>query len=227
MKALLWKDCRINRLVLIVGAVMVFGPLVVGIIINGIAEWRYGFPGTPWPELIVDTGILGLVLSLLTITLLGGNAVASERVDHSAEFLAYLPASRWAIITSKALLAVVTGVLVWAVGLLIVYSLGPLAGEIPAHAIRIRIEAIPALATTSVFLFGAAWLGSCCLASPTMATGIGFGAPWLLYAALAIWKFFFDHPDFPIGRWYYTLAVSLGVLCFIAGIVYYVRRVEP
>lgn len=227
MKALLWKDCRINRLVLIIALMSFAGPLLIGTALNVYALARYGVVARPWPNLVVITSIVSLGLSLLTVGMLGGNAVAGERMDRSAEFLAYLPPSRGKVITSKAILALSVGVFIWLVHPVLIYYVAPLLGEVPEDVIRYRDNALPVIASTSVILFGTAWLASTFLDSPAIATGIGFGAPWVLFAILSIIKFPLGYEDFAIGFWYHTIAVTLGILCFITGIIYYTHRVEP
>src|SRR3990172_6074308 len=77
MKSLLWKDYRINRLLLIFGFVVSVGPWVIAIARNLLVEWRGGeawwAPG--WvPGFWEDVSGISLGLSLFTFALLGGNA---------------------------------------------------------------------------------------------------------------------------------------------------------
>jgi len=227
MKALLLKDCRVNRMVLIVALLLLVTPLLVGTLVNVYGLARYGTLARPWPNLIVWTSVVSLALSLLTFGMLGGNAVAGERMDRSAEFLAYLPPSRAQVIASKAILAVGVGVLVWLVHLVLIYCLAPLVGEVTADVINVRDQAIPVFASTSLFLFSVAWLGSTFLDSPAIATGLGFGAPWVVFAVLSLFLYAFGFGDLHLGLWYHTLAVTFGIGSFVGGIVYYVRRIEP
>lgn len=227
MLALLRKDCRVNRMVLILGLMILAGPLLFGVLMNLYGLARYGVLGWPWPNLIVTTGVVSVSLSLLTITMLGGNAVAGERMDRSAEFLAYLPPSRGQVIASKAVLAVGVSIFIWLVHLAIVYGLAPLAGEISEDLMRHRDNVLPQLALIGVVMFGAAWFGSTLLDSPAIATGIGFAGPWLVLGVLALARYVLGYEDPGPGSWGTVLGLGLGIGCFIAGIAYYVRRVEP
>ena len=96
MTALLWKDYRLNRLVLFIGVLLLVGPILIAVGSNYYSRWRTGSI-CAWPDLLVHTEITSLAFSLLTIGLLGGNAVAGERMDRSTEFLAYLPPTRRAL----------------------------------------------------------------------------------------------------------------------------------
>ena len=223
MMALLWKDYRVNRLVLIVGAVLLFGPYLVATVYALCSERG---PGT-WAAILSATTDYSLALSLLTIAMLGANAIACERADRSAEFLAYLPPSRAMIIASKSMLAIGGVLVIWGFNLLIIY------GVIPAfkdHAALQVVGHVPlwGLAVTSMVLFGAGWLASSFLDSPAIGIGVAFAVPvlvagvYLSSAALLGWPASESTQD-----WYCASCLTLGPLCFVAGCVYYVRRVEP
>ncbi|MBN2561194.1 MAG: ABC transporter permease [Phycisphaerae bacterium] len=231
MRALLWKDCRVNLFVLVFGAAMLLLPFLAGLTHGIYGQWRYG--AAPWWQydvwMVLSLASLGC--SLFTMALLGGNAVASERADRSAEFLAYLPPSRRAIIASKVILAVGACLLVWIINLAIIYGLGPLLPDAEGEASRLPgdrfTDAVPYLASTAVILFGVAWFCSSFLASPAIATGIGIFAPVLVAGALQAIEYFFHPAFFEFGRWYNTACVVLGILGFAAGTGYYLRRIEP
>jgi ABC-type transport system involved in multi-copper enzyme maturation permease subunit len=227
MSALLWKDYRISLLVLAFGVAVLVGlPLATGGL-NLYGQLTIGSAPRPWSELLVFTTPFGLAVQLLTMAMLGGCAIAAERTDRSAEFLAYLPPSRWMIVTSKALLAIGTGLFIWSVSLVIIYVVAPHAGMVTEDLIEFRDSMVPTLAATSVLLFGAAWLGSSFMPTHTLATGFGIGVAIALLCALWAVEFFFELRGFDLGWWYRTLSIPLGIAAFVAGVVCYVRRVEP
>jgi hypothetical protein len=80
MKPLLWKDYRINRLLLIFGLVVCVGPWIIAIARNLLIEWR---GGEAWwaPEFWVFVYGISLTLSLFTFAMLGGNAIAAGVVQ--------------------------------------------------------------------------------------------------------------------------------------------------
>lgn len=224
MKALLWKDYRVNRLVLIVGLALLVAPFIVGATWNLCDHWRYDAVH-PWPDFIANLGLLTLVLSLLTIALLGGNAIAGERMDRSAEFLAYLPASRRAVLTSKAVLAVGASLLLWLAIFAVIYGVAPLAGSLAEDVIRDVRELPWALTCIAVFVFGTAWLFSSFLNSPAIAAALGIAAPIMLFIIMGILVEWFG---FAIANvWYFIICVVAGLICFAAGTGYYLWRVEP
>jgi hypothetical protein len=232
IKALLWKDYRVNLLVLAFGVAVLVGPPLAAAGLNLYGRLTIGSVPRPWLEILVVTAPFGLAAQLLTIAMLGGNAIASERADRSAEFLAYLPPSRWMIITSKAVLAVGAGLLIWAINLAIIYGIPAhlgevMAGLVTADLIGFRDDVVPVFATSSLLIFGAAWLGSSLLPTHTLATGFGIATPIALLCLLWAVEFFFELRGFDLGWWYRTLCIPLGITAFVAGVVCYVRRVEP
>ncbi|MCP4663824.1 MAG: ABC transporter permease subunit [bacterium] len=223
MKALLWKDCRVNQFVLIVGTVIFFLPYFIGLIGGIFSQWYWDY------DSVRGLGHLSLLLSLVTITMLGGNAMAAERADRSAEFLAYLPPSRRSLIASKIILAVGGSLFVWIVNLVTILVLAPrLRGAPPLDGALTEApgDRLLVVVVTAVVLFGVAWLLSSFVASPAIATGGGFLAPAVVAGALMTVKYFYLQP-FPFWSWYNTLGLTVGILGFVAGTVCYLRRFEP
>jgi ABC-type transport system involved in multi-copper enzyme maturation permease subunit len=227
MKALIWKDFHINMFVLAYGVVILLAPLAAFTAVNLYAGLRYERLVWSWSELLIMNACFGMALQLLTAAMLGGCAVAAERADRSAEFLAYLPPSRWAIITSKAVLAVGAGTLIWLVELALAHWFAPFFGPTVEDIAIFREQMTVVLTPTAVLLFGAAWCASTVSPSHAIATGVGIAAPIALLAVLLGVEYFFNPRAFDLGSWYRPLCVVLGIAAFIAGIVYYVRRVEP
>lgn len=228
MKALLWKDYGVNRHVLLIGLAILVFPYVFGGALIFYEAAQHELTKTSWYDFWSTCSVYSVALSLLTIGLLGGNAIAGERADRSAEFLAYLPPSRRAIITSKALLAIGAGVLIWVVNLLSAYGLAALGGDaMPEDGFR--NEGLPILAATAALIFGVAWFASSFLSSPAIAMGLGFLAPAMIGGVVTqvIMPPYESLLGHGAGWWYCTSCVILGTLCFAAGIVYYLRRVEP
>ena len=178
-------------------------------------------------EVLVFTVPFALSFSMLTFAALGGNAFASERADRSAEFLAYLPPTRRMVVASKSILALGVSLLIWLVGLTLLYVMAPRLGPVEASLIQFRDDMIPALIPSSVLLLGGAWLGSSFLPSHTLATFFGILVTVALLGALAGIEYAVEPPPFDVGWWYRTLCWPLGAAAFAAGVAIYVRRVEP
>ena len=229
MKALLWKDCRVNQFVLIAGTVILLLPYLVCLIFITFTQWY-------WPvdqmrhwnyETVTVCGSISLMLSMVTIAMLGGNAMAAERADRSAEFLFYLPPSRRSLIASKIILAVGASLLIWIVNgvtLLVIAPRLPGAPSLGDGALRAAAgDRMLHLAVTAVLILGVAWLLSA-FASAKIAAICGFIAPDVIVGALL--GVHYLHP-FPYLKWYTTLALTGGILSFIAGTLVYLRRYEP
>ena len=108
MKWLIWKDYRVNRLAFITALALMVAPHALA----AILVWR-GVPMTCPAECFMGSSFYSLGLLQLAFALLGGNSIAGERIDRSAEFLAYLPVSRGRILASKLLVALAAVPLVW------------------------------------------------------------------------------------------------------------------
>jgi ABC-type transport system involved in multi-copper enzyme maturation permease subunit len=226
MKALFWKDCRLNLLILVLGTGMLLGPHLGGVLWEIYDHWPVFPSATTWARLLFLTSYASLALSQLTLVLLGGNAIAAERADRSAEFLAYLPPSRAQIVVSKILLALATGLVVWAANLLLADVVVPvLSSEEP------DVWGLPSrwrILAGSLFVFGAGWFGSSFLGSPTFATSLGIVAPFLLALVLVVCTLLFAWPAHgTLGDVHCNASLILGPVCFAVGTCYYLRRVEP
>lgn len=232
MKALLWKDYRQNRRMLIAVGIFVVIPYVVlsvGLLgrLLGTSSEVASDQLESWGELLWMASMWSLCLSMVAGAFVAGNAIAGERADRSAEFAAYLPISRWSAIAGKAMLAVGLYLSVWIVNLLI----GSLAGdELPAALYRRGDSFVGVMAVTAVLIFGVSWLLSCLLSSSAIAAAGGLAAPMIIGGGLTFSDYvrgLEEHVPEPWLHWYVPLCLVLGVTCFVGGVVYYLRRVEP
>ena len=230
MAMLLWKDARVNRTVLLfaVGALVL--PFVLGIGRNLYHEWRFDQP--LWSRFFWEIiAAFSLTLSLFTCAMLGGNAVAAERSDRSAEFMAYLPPSRAMRITSKAILALGTVAVIWAVNLVVINGIAPRA-ELAEEAAQRAAQAgdyaqmVTVLGGTSVLLLGAGWFWSCCLSSHALAAGMAIVTLAVLGFGLSSIDYSFEIQGL-MENWFAPLGYVVGAVGFVAGTAYYLRRVEP
>ena len=231
MKALLWKDYRTNRPLLVIGVVLLLTPYAVLI---GWLWYSVGLTAASreeWAQVLLMAAQASLACSQLTLLLLAGTIIAGERRDRSAEFLAYLPPSRPAILTSKALLSALTMAMIWGLTLAIVGLVVPAldAAAVGGTHRTELLEFLAIMATSGAALFGAAWLGSSMLESPTYSTAIGLLAvmllPFLLNACRMVSGWPDDGASFVAAL--RLLYVGCGIAGFTAGWTYYVRRVEP
>lgn len=184
MRWLLWKDYRNNRMVLGMAIFLLMAPHLWMWLVLSDRSQSPEIPNLAIGLLVSSAVSLGFLQ--LALAFLGGNLIAGERYERSAEFLAYLPVSRWQVTASKFLAALGLLALMWVPNLLlaVLASRGQvLAGTAaPGAFVALRI-----LAFVSGAVFGAAWLGSSEGRSPSTAACLGILAPVL--AGAALWAF--------------------------------------
>jgi ABC-type transport system involved in multi-copper enzyme maturation permease subunit len=228
MTALLWKDYRLNRGVLLLGIALLLGPYAAVFPLALYGHWPSLPPVGEWSALLLAASFFSLGLSQLTLALLGGNSIAAERADRSAEFLAYLPPSRLQILASKLLLALLAAGAIWAVNLSVTELLVPALGE-ALDSSWDKVAPRSMLTAGTVLVFGASWLGSAVLNSPASATSLGIavaavGGPLLAQAACALFASGAREAFTSCGM---IVGLTVGSLCFLSGSASFLRRVEP
>lgn len=228
MKWLFWREYRLNRPILIFGAVLLLLPYAFALI---VLRWASKV-GEDIPELLLNAGIFSLALSQLTVALLGGNAIAGERADRSAEFMAYLPVPRGSRLIGKLSLAAVTALVTWGVNLLVAAVLLSLAPDLRRLPDLSDINLIWAfVAVTGLTFYCVGWLISSFQSSATFAVGGGLVTPlvvFMLWAAVA-WLSELRPETFDqfIGTGYPVSCILIAAVCFPTGAWYFLRRVEP
>jgi len=227
MKWLLWKEYRANRLVLIVGAVLLLVPyaILMGIVLRGVLHCNLS-------ELCLGlcaAAAYSVGISQLTLALLGGNVIAGERVDRSAEFLAYLPISRARALAGKLTLVALTVALVWIPNLLVLLlaSTGVPEKWLADLDSEVIGSVILHAAITGAVFFSVAWLLSSMLESPTFSICGGLVTPVLIMTAILLSFWRLGMPEDAVPPWYIGISLVLAPACFAAGTAYYLRRVEP
>jgi hypothetical protein len=216
----------LNLLILVLGVGLLLGPYLGGLLWH-LYDQGLVLPGaTASARLLYFLSYTSVALSQLTLVLLGGNAVAAERADRSAEFLVYLPPSRGMILGSKALLATCAALVIWGFNLLIAEGVAPaLSSEL------LDVWELPSrwpMLAGGLLLFGVAWLGSTMLDSPTFATCLGIVSPFVVAGLLAVSALVLAWPVQGNFKDCYCATCLLGgPVCFGAGTCYYLRRVEP
>ena len=239
LRTLIWKDYRANRLVLIVGAFLVIAPYLV----TAFLFWRSHFVELdrldPWRPPPLEIALFGaafysLGLSCLTFALLGGNLIAGERADGSAEFLGSLPPSRAEILASKGILVLIVSLVIWGGNLL---STSLVWSEIYAalndmgkgrEQVIIFGQVLTGIGATGLVLFGVGWLASSLVSSPAFAVLAALVVPPVVGALLSGCYVYLAWPaEKAIGSWYIGICAPLGLLCLVCGTWYYLRRIEP
>jgi ABC-type transport system involved in multi-copper enzyme maturation permease subunit len=231
MKTLLWKEYRQTRRLLVgVGICVLIPYLVVSVLLLGVKLIRADAPRSAWGDAgaFAAAGIWGTIASTFMAAFIGGNALAGERADRSAEFAAYLPIKRQSAVISKAMLAISVSLLLCLFNVAMYYAATLGIGGKHSHE---EAEVFLIAGTTAVMLFGLSWLFSSFAGSAVFATAAGIGVAMILPVTLAA----LDVARSPVTglgyksvfNCYPPLSLTIGVTAFVAGIICYLRRVEP
>lgn len=224
MNALLWREWRWNRRIVATGVMIFFLPYVIALVIM-LWQWEelHGFSDVN--EGLKTTAFGSYVLSQLTLTLLSGNAIAGERSDRTAEFLAYLPVSKRQRVAAKFVLIAFIASLVWGINWLIIVSLGPWDVLFTREILRPMMY----LTLYSFAAFGAAWFVSSMQSSPTYAVAAGIATPILLLNTV-----FMIDSNFSSDVSARFIEVGLPMVCLTLGTAgiatgtwSFLKRVEP
>jgi hypothetical protein len=200
---LLWREYRRNRWVLVVGAVSV---LLACLLDFNLALDKDG--------LIAPDGFLVLLLSVLTISILAGNSIASERAARSAAFIADLPRLRSKTLVSKLFLPLAVVVVLCAVDLL------RLTRQMELQPVEKRIEGFfvfGLVTSVALLICGASWLVSALQSSPALATICGVFTAGLSAAIGA------EAITSGQTAWWFAMNSMVAAACFYAGSRYYLR----
>ena len=215
LRALLWKDFRINRMILFVGAVLWLVPYIYFLKMKAISS---SSSSPNYFQALVDGSLGSMLAFILAIALFGGNALSSERVSRSAAFLAYLPPSRAVVLISKAISAIIPCVLIFGVNLLVFVILHTTGLW---HVRLDTVKTITSIPAAAVSVFGVAWAVGFLLKSPAIAASCGIVAPIAIIAAVKYYRGGW-WAGFPFQAYCIT-TLTVGVLGFVVGAFCYLR----
>jgi ABC-type transport system involved in multi-copper enzyme maturation permease subunit len=237
MNWLLWKDYRHNRVVVVAGLLLLLGPyaMVLFAILAGFDEPRDG-----WASAFVGAAAYSLFMSQLTVAVVGGNAIAGERVDRSAEFLASLPITREKIVASKLLFALAVVAAIWLVNTGVFWSLRATIPGDPDFREEKLAKIAANIALTGLVFFCVGWCLSSFLTSPTFSVAGALVTPLLFVWTYMLVAYLIGERS-PLGPRmspaaslfdnfelsYRIFCLTLAPLCFAIGTRHYLRRVEP
>ena len=221
---LLWKDWRVNRIVIAGSAILIAAPYVTAALLEYFYPQARVHSLVGFRQTLSTPAMAALVVTVLMAAVFGAVAFAAERRERSAEFLALLPVTRRTVVLAKLLLAGSCVAAMWLLNVAVLNVLG--ANDEASGATRIVGPVI-------LMAFGVAWLFSTFLTSPGIAAGISIGgtifSTWALAAlaseAMEEWnrKYLKDVVEVTVQVW----TIGAGLLCLFVGSVYYLRRVEP
>src|SRR5687768_11798412 len=131
LRALVWKDVRINRLPLLITVVLLAAPYgVVAAAVMQMPLWYESTRASAWAVLLATGCYFSVMCSQAALAMLSGHLIAVERADRSIEFIAYLPPSRLQLLLSKLLILAGAVAVVWAANLALREIAGYLAGDV-------------------------------------------------------------------------------------------------
>lgn len=231
LKALIWKDVRINRLPLMIAVLLLVGPyLVVAAAVMQMPLWQESTSASAWAILLATGGYFSVMCSQASLAMLSGQLIAVERADRSAEFIAYLPPSRFQLLLSKLVVLASTIAVVWGTNLALRQLSGYLAGDArdPARALTADMASFWTLAAVGALAMGAGWCASCMLTGTGGPVASAFFSPMVLVGLLQSLGFASGWPDeFSFGSVYVSGCWLFGCVLFGIGTVHFLRRVEP
>jgi ABC-type transport system involved in multi-copper enzyme maturation permease subunit len=226
MRSLLWKDYRLAR------PLLVFAVSVLGIIylLGAAMEIKSSWPRLPeaksWGGMLVAYGTVALYLSGCITGLLGGHAIACERADRTAHFLAYLPPTKTRILASKLIVAGVAIAILWAWLLVSVRVMAPrLTGE-STDFNSTMFSATGGLQMCAL-TFGVGWLASAVCESTLVPIILALSSPVVVGLAVLTVCDLLGIPRFEMGKFSGPLSACIGAIAFVLGTWRYYKRVEP
>ena len=225
MIALLKKDWRVYRMATI-GSLLIVLTIYV---IAGLTLLGNDRPirSTDVVETFFGAGTIGLFVSAILTGMYGSGAFTLERRDRSADFLAMMPTTRGRIIASKAFVAIGCSLVIWLINLCELWLVIPWELTKSVGNPHEFLMAVTIVAGSSVMFFGIAWLLSTFLNSAAISFGIAITIVLGSLTLIETWRHRHVFNDATAEHIDCVLTFSVGIVCFIAGVIYYLRRVEP
>ncbi len=188
---LLWKDLRLNASVILLAVFLVDTPYVTTAF--GLEAFT-GSPEdmTPLTERLSIAFPFSLLFLAIASAFIGGSPITAEKADGTDRFLAYLPPTRLAVVTSKVLIALGILLLAW-LGPTIVYFTVVRPASMDGMMKAGTKFAIYYALSASLILFGLAWLASLYIRTSTLC-GLAAFVGWIAIMAVVRRFYFAYHP---------------------------------
>jgi ABC-type transport system involved in multi-copper enzyme maturation permease subunit len=241
MKTLLWKEYRQNRMIVGVTLLLIVLPYL-GCLAAYLGQEviLHNQDQIQWRNCFGVACIYSLCLPQLAMALMGGNLIAGERADRSAEFQASLPIRRNQLLIAKLMLSLLLVGVIWLFNPLFwIGFVGPFQNDLNETAFkefacdgRFLLYAIFMIAAvTGLIFFCGAWLASACTASPVLSVCSGFAVPLIasttLFAIAGFSQMSGTNAAPFVRFWYCVTCLPVALICFAIGTWVYLRRVEP
>lgn len=222
MRTLLWKDFRQSWRLMVGSAIVVLGiPYAICLVVAFRSSLRTDYAPFTYSDALEGASKTGIILSIILAAIFSGNAFSGERSDRSAEFFAYIPVKKWAVVWSRLAIAIMSCAFFFVANLLVMLVFEESPREFNA-------EVIGNMVLAGVFVFGMNWFFSSFLASPLLSSFFGpvIGMTVYMLCALIYEDYAADSLEELLGFWF-VLASIFGLVGVVGGSVIYVRRVEP
>lgn len=226
MKSLIWKDYRLSRSLLLLVAGTWVLLYLVGVGTQLASTWPRPPSMVEWAEMLHAYGAAWLYLTMCFAGLLGGHAIACERSDRSANFLACLPPTKWQILSSKLVVAMATLAAMWGWALLSVYGVAASLSPVPVDDDR-QLVTLPGIASVCVLTFGVGWMASAMFEKTTLPILFALLSPVAVSVVLILFGNLLGVPMVRVSDWTNMACCVAGATALVAGTWHYCRRVEP
>lgn len=224
IKQLMWKDFRNQTPVLILGVVLLIGPYLAFLMMSGGSDGSQDSFGISFAWYIS----LSLILSQITVAVIGGSIVGGEKQDRGLEFLLTLPPARSRIILSKILYCLLVAATIWGLFLF-------------ANEIVVRVTAPElvgqtrqigwATAVVGTALFGVALLMSVLVNGVVIPVTISLTISLALVIGLSRYAAYQEWSPEESNQYFrlilYSLYVSIGLTSTLLACVIFTRRKTP
>ena len=220
--ALLAKDFRFFRVPMI--AMIILGCSCYIVALMTMDEPSVAQESRGWkhvnPEQFVHAAEFNIVLIALIAAVLGGMAIAGERRERSAEFIALLPVARWHIVLSKWLISL-------GITLVAAVTHTCVGWWFESHWGWHELDEIQMWVCTCLAMFGIAWVLGSFLGSATLSSCTGIG---LTLAMMIVIEVSVHDSQLKVYSSQRVMLYCLGgvaVLSLIGGTAVIYKRVAP
>jgi ABC-type transport system involved in multi-copper enzyme maturation permease subunit len=213
---LLWKDVRLNKFVMVLALFLVDTPYLTTVL------FLSAFTGDPENNTSVTERLtiafpFSLLFMALASAFIGASPISAEKAERTDRFLAYLPPTRLAVVTSKALIALGLLLLAWIVPLGVFFACVK-----PGPTKFFLYYALSA----SLILFALAWLVSLYVRSSTLAAMLAIVGSIALLIAVRKLAFAYYGPHIDNVHMIHLLlwsSIGVAIAGLAAGIAIFLR----
>jgi ABC-type transport system involved in multi-copper enzyme maturation permease subunit len=229
MIALLWKDWRIVRPLLIAAGVLYLVPALISAIWGLTATSQELPQGHQWYGFVASLLFFGCMAAVLATPMFPAVMFARERRERTAELAATMPIRRGHIVLSKAIVALGAAITPWAITTVLFTALYGLSSGPPRFAEGLwDIGPLLVPIAMCVMGFGLGWLLSTLISSETYAAAGAWVASVATLATIVLVQYNTPTPARALHVLpYVAIMVPIGVAAFAAGTAVALKRVSP